>query len=330
MVLSPSKLSPSKLNPRKMVTNSLRCIRLVALLAAMALAALGCADTGSGGGGGGGGTTADTTTSGADTTTGGGDTVSGGDTASGSDAVSDTGGGGTEVTVADIKQAPMAAKCSAPAFQNFKEGVTIRNLVVVTKVEQQTSFDGIYVQAKGGGKWSGLYVKRSSKAADGGADAAFRALQPGDVITVTGGALTYYCFTEFDAKLWSKEDAVEAPVASTLTTADVGEKASVDANEEWEGALVTLNDVVVSQIDVKGDDGKTHGEIMIGTSDSDESIIVKPSLAWATPFSSYDKDSKTWTVLVAKGKKYSSVTGVLTYDFSKYRLVPLGAAAMID
>ncbi len=308
---------------------SLTSIHLVAFAAALAIGPLGCAATGGSSGGGSG--AADTATA-TDTGGGGGaDTTAGADAAVGADTGgADTGGTATEVTVADVKKNDKAAKCSAPAFQNFMEGVTLRDLVVVTSVEKQKTFDAVYVQSKGGGEWSGLYVKRSSKPDDGGADNAFRALKPGDVITVTGGALTYYCFTEFDAKLWSKETAVEAPVATTLTVDAIGETASTDDNEKYEGALVTLNDVVVSNVEFKGDDGKTHGEIVIGKDENDQSLIVKPSLAWSTGFSSYDGDSKTWSVHVEKGKKYSSITGVLTYDFNKYRLVPVSAAAMVD
>ncbi|QDP41914.1 thermonuclease family protein [Radiobacillus deserti] len=110
----------------------------------------------------------------------------------------------------------------------------------------------------------------------------------GDKVKVVGTTKEYYGLSELvDYEVKVIESEVGIPTAKNITSADVG--------ESLEGQLVTLSMVTI-------DGNAEHGEYF--ASDKTGEFIV-------------DNNS-----FVEVGKTYESITGILTYDFGSYKLVP--------
>ena len=279
--------------------------RTAVLTCAAALALSACANTSSGG-----------TGSAADTATGGTDTSSPKDSATGGDTGSggtDTSTAGTEKSIIDLQKASEA--CPSPDPQTWGEalGVTIREAVVTTPTKKQTSdggLIGVFVQQKGGGQYSGIYVIASKTSEIG-------QVKPGDIITVTGDVKDYYCATQISNQFASIEAGTAEPTAVTVTTDDIGDIAGKAKTEPYEGVLVQLNDVVVGP-EALGSDGKPHGDYYIGKTKDDKALRMG-SAFYGVYLS--DKDGTTFTPKYPTGTKLGTVTGVLEYSFGTYRLV---------
>lgn len=278
----------------------------VAIAAALALSA--CANTSSGGSD---GVATDTAGAGkTDTTSGTGDTGSGGDSGT---SGTDTSTAGTEKSIVELQKASEA--CPSPDPQTWGEalGVTIREAVVTTPTKKQTSdggLIGVFVQQKGGGLYSGIYVIASKTSEIG-------QVKPGDIITVTGDVKDYYCATQISNKFATIEAGTAEPTAVTVTTDDIGDIAGKAKTEPYEGVLVQLNDVVVGP-EALGSDGKPHGDYYIGKT-ADDKALRMGSAFYGVYMS--DKDGTTYTPKYPTGTKLGTVTGVLEYSFGTYRLV---------
>ncbi len=293
-------------------------VRLAAWCVPLALCAA-CANTG-GGGGGGGGSTTDTATGGtADTTTGG--TADNGAVKTDSSTVkNDTGSSaGEEKNIVDIQKASAACPTPAPQLWGDSKGVTIRNVVVSSPARSEGSAGtlvGLFVQQKGGGQWSGIYVS-------GKKDSELGQAKPGDVLTLTGDVKDFYCFTQIYSTFTTIESqGKELPVALTVTTDDLGDKAGAEKNEPYEGVLVQLKEVVVGD-DALGSDGKPHGEIYVGKDKDDKALRIASSF-YGVYLSDKTKgpDGKdVFTPKYPKGTKIGTLTGVVEYAFGQYRLV---------
>lgn len=286
-------------------------VQLAAAVTCTSALIMSCANTG--GSSGGGATGADTATgSGSDTSAAGTDVKAGGDT--GSAGTKDTtAASGQEKSIVDLQKASAACTGDQPSFGELT-GVTIRNAVVATPAKKQTSdggLIGIYVQQKGGGPWSGIYVI-------GKKDSEVDQVKPGDTITITGDVKDYYCFTEINNKFAAIETAKEAPVAVTVTTDDIGDIAGKDKTEPYEGVLVQLHDVVVGE-DALGSDGKPHGDQYVGKTAADKALRLGSGFFGV--YNSEKKPDGTFTAKWPKGTKLGTVTGVLEYSFGTFRLV---------
>lgn len=286
------------------------------MIAALATAA-GCADTG-----GGGAAAADTTTGGIDTTTAN-DTTTGGNDGTTTD---DTGGGGgAAVTIEEMQKEMEKLDCTAASngFTNGPKGVTIKSVVLATpvnfKIDKAGKLDAAYVQTKGGGLWNGIYIT----GANGG---ALGKLKPGAVVDITGDVTDYYCATQISTKTITQVgDNVELPVAVTLTLSQIGSGATPADNEASEGVYVSIENVVVSDNEPKGTDGKPHGDFFVGKDDKDKAVLITPG--FSTTFSKKGAD-ELYRADFPIGKKFKSIRGVIKYDFGAYKLVPLGDGAL--
>ncbi|MSQ83890.1 MAG: hypothetical protein EXR77_13560 [Myxococcales bacterium] len=280
------------------------------MVVAAAIAALATACAATGGGSAGSATVTDAASTGADS-------------ASGTSDVKPTGDGttsaGEEKNIVDIQKA--SAACPTPAPQSWGEmlGVTIRNAVVTSPGRAEGSagtLTGLFVQQKGGGQFSGVYVT-------GKKDGELGQVKPGDVITITGDVKDYYCFTGMFAKFITIESqGKELAVPVTVTTDDIGDKAGGEKTEPYEGVLVQLQDVVVGD-DALGSDNKPHGEVYVGKSADDKALRIASSF-----FNVYLSDKTkgadgkdVFTPKYPKGTKLGTLTGVVEYAFGVYRLV---------
>ncbi|MBM4343851.1 MAG: hypothetical protein FJ100_10810 [Deltaproteobacteria bacterium] len=291
---------------------------IVAWCAPLALAT-SCANTGGGGGAAGGGTTDTATGGGSDTKATGADTATGGSTDGGGTKTDGGSTAGEEKNIVDIQKASAACPNPAPQTWGDSKGVTIRNVVVSSPARSEGSAGtlvGLFVQQKGGGQWSGLYVTGKKSAELGQA-------KPGDVLTLTGDVKDFYCFTQIYSTFTTIESqGKELPVALTVTTADLGEKAGAEKTEPYEGVLVQLHDVVVGD-DALGSDGKPHGEIYVGKDKDDKAVRIASSF-FGVYLSDKTKgaDGKdVFTPKYPKGTKLGTLTGVVEYAFGQYRLV---------
>ncbi|AZB44825.1 endonuclease [Bacillus sp. FJAT-42376] len=80
---------------------------------------------------------------------------------------------------------------------------------------------------------------------------------------------------------------------------------SQDINEQTEGELVTVTHAEVGMKDMNGN---------FSASDSKGKFVIKPADSF----------------LLAEGKKYDSITGVVDYNFNEYKLIPRTAADVIE
>ena len=266
--------------------------------------------------------------SGGATDTGGSSSGGAADTGgSSSGGTTDTGGGSgstaKEMTVEEVLKLaqtaqPKVAKC--PQFVNPPAGkkIAVKGLRLVTPVYGAAkTLDGVFVQSGKGGPYSGLRLV-------GEKGKAFKDLKKGDVIDIEGQVVVFYCEVQVSVDKVTKTDAaVEAPVSVTVTFDDVGESAASDKVNSYEAAFISLENVVITDKEALGTDGKPHGEIWIGAKDGDKSLMVKADLKWPVTFYSYDKDSKKWSTSLTDGTKLKSISGILTYSFEHWKLMPL-------
>lgn len=233
---------------------------------------------------------------------------------------------GNPMTVQEVRQLPATAGCTQDGTLTVLEGVLLTELVVTAPAETKASLVAVFAQAKGAGPWSGLQLVKMKKDGD---DPAFAALKPGDVIHANGKVQTYYCMTQLTVDKWQATGATLKPVADVVALNQIGDQAAAATAEQWEGGRVKVLDVVASETNVLGTDGKGHGEIYVGKTPDDLALMVAPGF-YSTPFSSYDTVTSTWTVNIAKGKAWTSIEGVVAWSFDKSRLRPMGALGMID
>ena len=286
-------------------TNFFRlAFRPFAVTCAAALALSACANTSSGSAGG----------ATADTATGTTDTGAKADTAT----ATDTGGGkdgssaGAEKSIVDLQKASEACPSPDPKQWGEAAGVTIREAIVTTPAKKGSSdaFVGVFVQQKGGGQYSGIYVSGSKSSEIG-------QVKPGDIVTITGDIQDFYCSTQMISKFATIEAGTAVPTAITVTTDDIGDIAGKVKTEPYEGVLVQLKDVVVGP-EALGSDGKPHGDFYIGKTADDKALRMGSAF-----FGVYmsDKNGEVFTPKYPTGTKLGTVTGVLEYSFGTYRLV---------
>lgn len=304
--------------------NSLRSIMRYSLLTlAICGLGLGCANTG---GSGGGGSSNSNTDAGTQPTDAGGGQTDAGAQQGDSGGSTKTDGGATPGawTIESLQKAVDETACAvAPGgFLNGPAKVTLNDVVVATppllKVDSKKTLDGIFVQTKGGGPWSGMYVVGPT-----GADIGI--LKAGDVISVTGDVLDYYCLTEFKASLISVT-GTELPVATTATLDQLGMHAKPEDNEALESVLVSMGDLVVSDPEPKSPKGTKFCGFWVGKDADDKALLVV--CTWGTTFATYDKDAKTWQTTVKKGDKIKSLRGAVQFSFEEFKLAPLGDAGI--
>ena len=175
------------------------------------------------------------------------------------------------------------------------EGTSVNLDGVVATSGLNYNEDGFFIQDADGGEYSGVYVYLFDEALEGLADVA-----AGDVLNITGTVTEFYDLTEISV---SSADDIQATGDTAATTTD--QLASTPSDwEVWEGCLVELADVNV-----------TSDEDEFGAASTNHDAMLDDDLF------SFD---------VSSGDSFSSVTGLLTYTYSAYRLLPRSAADLAD
>jgi predicted extracellular nuclease len=273
----------------------------VTMLSAVAL--VGCASTTASGGGTDTTQTVQDTAQGSDTGSGGNDTSPGADSA----AV-------TTVTIGQIREANKTCGSAGTDPQNFgdQKNVLVTDLIVASpnkKANDAGTLYGVFAQTAGGGQFSGLYVV--------GQTDTIKALKVGNKIAVTGDVKDFYCQTQIFAKKVEVLSATtDLPAATTVTLAEIGDKATREQNELYEGVLVQLDNVVMGG-EALSTQGKTVGNYFVGADENDNALRIGDDFAGVYLT---DKVGDTYPLKYPKGTKFGRLQGVFEYAFGQYRL----------
>lgn len=167
------------------------------------------------------------------------------------------------------------------------EGTTVTLQNVVVTSSITADEDGFFIQDEGGGEWSGIYVFIGQ--AGGGI-----APLVGDKLTITGSVAEYYDSTQL---VISSAESMQVTGETTPVATVVS---SVDDWEAYEGCLVSLADqTVVSDVNSYGEANLSMGIPMDNS------------------FFNFDTEY---------GAHYDSITGVITYSFSAFKINPRDAS----
>jgi len=200
-------------------------------------------------------------------------------------------------------QGPEAVEATVAEVQmgDYSEGSVIELTDVVATSgltwsdEPDASF---YVQDAGGGEWSGIQVYVADTA---GFDVA-----PGDVLTITGTYTEYFDMSQIATG--GADDISITSSGPAPTPAMIDDPASIatggPAAENWEGCLVTVGPVTVT--DANPDAPDDFGDFAV-----DDGLRVTDSffsvMDWIDP---------------AADDAFTSLTGVMVYSFENTKLAP--------
>ena len=172
-----------------------------------------------------------------------------------------------------------------------EDTAVVFNEVLVTAISRY----GFWAQEPAGGEYSGVYVYMGSKPS----------LSVGDSVAVSGTTLEYYELTEVS---WaSGTDFLETlSTGGTVTAAvvDTADLAHADDAEPWEGVLIEVQDVEVTNEDLG------YGEWEIDSAVRVDDLIYDAA------------DDYT----ITNGTTFSSITGPLTYSYDVFKIVPRDAS----
>lgn len=190
----------------------------------------------------------------------------------------------------DLGTMSIAALQQAVADGTASDGDTVTLERVIATSELTTTGKSFFVQDVGGGAWSGVYVYVGST----GLTANL-----GDELTLTGTVSEYYDLTEIEVS--AAEDLVSTGVADpTVTTLT---EAPADW-EPYESVLVAFSDVEITS------DEDSYGQ-------------------YTTSYGAYIDDCFEIPAL-SNGDVYSSVTGLMYYSYSEWKLCPRGADDFVE
>ena len=200
------------------------------------------------------------------------------------------------------------------AIQDIQEGnVPEGSLVLIENVVASTGFTwsddseaSFFVQEPGGGAFSGIQVHVGNNSG--------LQIAPGDDVTIVG---TYEEF--FDMSQISMTDAAGVTVNSsgTAPAAEViADPASIAtggaATEDWESVLVTVENVTV--IDENPDAPDEFGEFVVDGDLRVDDVFF---------------DLNDWTKPMM-GASFTSITGVLIYNYENFKLSPRDNADLVN
>jgi hypothetical protein len=211
--------------------------------------------------------------------------------------------GGT--TLASLQSAAASTGCTAQSIQNIQAGVTFAPVVVVAPkfVASSGKLDGYFIADAGqatAAEWAGVQMTVDVALAT--------AFVPGDVLTLTGDVLEYYCLTEVKATAVAKSGSAAVPAPRVVSAASLAAQAAAGW-EPVEGVLVELDDVTVTSANPDEGAGKDYGSFAVG-----DNIIVSNSFKLNYMNTATDQRKV--------GDAFDKIVGVVTYSFGKYAVLP--------
>lgn len=201
--------------------------------------------------------------------------------------------GGTPTSlISDVQGNADSTGCTANGIGNFGT-FALTGTIATAKFTVTSTLDGYYLTDGSTNDYSGLLLNVATSAQTN--------FVPGDVVSVTGQQVEFYCLTELKvASITKTGDGGTQAAPKTLAKA-----ATADDLEKAEGMLVEMSDV-----NVTGDDGH-------GAATTDTLVLIDNGIMGAG-FTAPAKDTNLKTL-----------RGFVRYSFSKYRIQPRDASDLV-
>ena len=232
------------------------------------------------------------------------------------------------LTIQDVQYSKFGSGYSG--YNNYE--VTVRGIVTadtsyINGNETGTaSSPAVYIQ-NGSGPWSGIRIFGTE--ADN--------TSHGDDVTITGIVNENYGVTQIGTTGSGVVVTVNStgntlPEPTTITTAEIDDLpgGSVQA-EQWEGVLVKVENVTVTNENADGDPGpdegsggnRNYGDILVAdTSDSNVRIDLEDGGRYQEYHNYWLPYLENQPIRIYQGDTFESITGIVWYSFSHYKIIP--------
>ena len=231
-----------------------------------------------------------------------------------------------DLNIRDVQYSPFGGGYSS--FSGYD--VTVTGVVTADTSDIDGNETGtltgpqVYIQ-DGQGPWSGIRINGTE----------VLALNRGDNVTVTGtvsetNSLTQVGGINSSANITVNSTGNSLPAAENLSTSVIDQKTNGTVTaEQWEGILVKYSSLTVTDENADGDPGPEEGS---GGNRNFGDILVADGSGSNTRIDLQDgnHDYNNWwfagqdtlPTYVSTGSTFESVTGVVYFAFSNYKLIP--------
>ncbi len=232
----------------------------------------------------------------------------------------------TDLTIQDVQYSPFGGGYSG--YNGYS--VTVTGVVTADTTDIEGNETGtasnpqVYIQ-NGQGTWSGIHIY-GTEVTD---------LVRGDNVTVTGPVYENFGVTQIGdnntgATVVLNSTGNPLPIPEDLSTSDIDGigDGGVQA-EQWEGVLIRYSNVTVTDENADGNPGpeegtggnRNFGDILVSDgSNSDTRVDLQDGTHDYHNFWFAGMD--TIPNYVKQGNTFESITGILWYSFSNYKLIP--------
>ena len=232
------------------------------------------------------------------------------------------------LTVQDVQFSPFGSGYSG--YNGYT--VTVSGVVTADTSDIEGNETGtasssqVYIQ-NGQGPWSGIHIF--------GTEPAER--QRGDDVTVTGPVVENYGVTQIGSNSAGATVVLNSPgnplpLPEVLFTAEIDSIADgVVQAEQWEGVLIKYENIVVANENADGNPGpdegtggnRNYGDILVANTNNTNSTTRVDLQDGTHIYHNYwFPGMDTIPIYVRTGDTFESVTGILWYSFSYYKLIP--------
>jgi predicted extracellular nuclease len=217
----------------------------------------------------------------------------------------------TTKTIKQIQQGTDSTSCATEAMTTVLSGVELKNVIVTTPKytasKSGTGLDGYFIHDTGcTGAFCGMQIVISTAEATD--------YKAGDVLSVSGDYMEYYCLTQLKVSAHQPTGTAPVPAAVEVDPAKMAVKGA--DSESYEGVLVVVKNVAVIDANPDAKDGKDYGEFLITGN-------LRVGNIFGLPYMNKDTDQRN------VGDTFKSITGILTYSYSQYRLEPRYESDMV-
>ncbi len=169
--------------------------------------------------------------------------------------------------------------------------------------------------------WSGIWLTT----ADTIAQRQMAALRNGDSISVTGTVQEQFDVTRLGniTGIVKVSSGNAEPVAVVRTTGSLNASNGIASAEAYEGMLVRLNNVTVTDIYPTFSDPTEYN-----VNDGSGGVVVQRS--GKNKYSNVPADTSSGKTILRVGDKIGSLTGIVYYSFQQYKFVPRTDADFVD
>ncbi len=231
----------------------------------------------------------------------------------------------TDLAIQDVQFSPFGGGYSG--YNGYS--VTVSGIVTADTTDIEGNETGtasnpqVYIQ-NGQGPWSGIHIY--------GTEATNRSR--GDNVTVTGPVYENFGVTQIGnnntgATVVLNSSGNPLPLPEDLSTSEIDSvgDGGVQA-EQWEGVLIRYSNITVTDENADGDPGpdegsggnRNYGDILVSDGSSNTRIDLQDGTHDYHNFWNAGQD--TIPNYVRQGNTFESVTGILWYSFSFYKLIP--------